>query len=200
MTHPLHRRSLIAGAAAFAGTAALAQEGVVRVTLNTAKGAITLELNAAKAPITTKNFLRYVDAKRFDHATFYRVTHAPNDASYGLIQGGVHGDRAKLFKPIAHESTLVTGLAHKDGTISMARGKPGSAGGEFFICMGDHVAFDAQTSGEGDIGGFAAFGQVVQGMEVCRAIYASPTGNGGPAAMRGQMLSPPVTIVSARRA
>ncbi len=200
MTQHPDRRTLIAGAAALAATAAQAQDGLVRVVLNTTKGKIVLDLNAAKAPITTRNFLHYVDAKHLDHTAFYRVSHAPNDEAYGLIQGGVHGDRALLFKPIAHESTLVTGLAHKDGTISMARGKPGSASGEFFICMGDHPGFDAKPGGEGDDEGFAAFGQVAEGMDVCHAIFAAPTGQGGPPAMRGQMLNPPIPILSARRA
>ena len=174
--------------------------GLVRVVLKTGKGAIGIDLNVGKAPITARNFLHYVDAKRFDHAGFYRVSHAPNDPAYGLVQGGVRGDPARLFKPIAHESTAVTGLTHKDGTISMARGKPGTANAEFFICVGDHPGFDAGGPG-GDADGFAAFGQVAEGMDVVAAIFAippSPTAGAGP--LRGQMLVPPVPILSARRA
>ncbi len=174
--------------------------GLVRVVLKTGKGVIGIDLNVGKAPITARNFLHYVDARRFDHASFYRVSHAPNDPAYGLVQGGVRGDPAKLFKPIAHESTALTGLTHKDGTISMARGKPGTANAEFFICVGDHPGFDAGGPG-GDADGFAAFGLVAEGMDVVAAIFAippSPTAGSGP--LKGQMLVPPVPILSARRA
>ena len=196
------RRDLLAAGLALSAGGAWAQTeaGLVHVVLTTAKGAITLELNTGKAPVTAGNFLRYVTAKRYDHASFYRVSRAPNDANYGLIQGGVKGDPAKLFKPIAHESTLVTGLTHKDGTISMGRGKPGSANAEFFICVGDHPGFDATPDGEGDHGGFAAFGRVIEGMDVVHAIFALPTSpTAGSGALRGQMLSPAVPILTARK-
>jgi peptidyl-prolyl cis-trans isomerase A (cyclophilin A) len=206
MTHPFHRRAVLAGGLALAATQAHAQSnsrvadpGLVRVVLKTAKGAITLDLNAAKAPITTANFLHYVDARRFDHASFYRVSHIPNAPTYGLIQGGVKGDPAKSFKPIAHESTARTGLTHKDGTISMARGKPGTAKGDFFICVGDHPGLDAGGPG-GDADGFAAFGQVADGMDTVAAIFAiPPSPTAGVGALKGQMLVPPVAILSARR-
>ena len=202
MTSELHRRTVLASGLALAASRAHAQPdpGLVRVVLKTGKGVIGIDLNVAKAPITARNFLHYVDAKRFDHASFYRVSHAPNDPAYGLVQGGVKGDPARLFKPIAHESTAVTGLTHKDGTLSMARGRPGTANAEFFICVGDHPGFDAGGPG-GDADGFAAFGQVAEGMEVVAAIFAlptSPTAGSGP--LRGQMLVPPVPILSARRA
>jgi peptidyl-prolyl cis-trans isomerase A (cyclophilin A) len=202
MTSELDRRTVLASGLALAASRAYAQPdpGLVRVVLKTGKGVIGIDLNVGKAPITARNFLRYVDAKRFDHASFYRVSHAPNDPAYGLVQGGVKGDPARLFKPIAHESTAVTGLTHKDGTLSMARGRPGTANAEFFICVGDHPGFDAGGPG-GDADGFAAFGQVAEGMEVVAAIFAlptSPTAGAGP--LRGQMLVPPVPILSARRA
>ncbi|HVY34798.1 MAG TPA: peptidylprolyl isomerase [Caulobacteraceae bacterium] len=201
MTLEIERRTVLTGSLALAATQARAQSdpGLVRVALKTVKGVITLDLNAAKAPITTRNFLRYVDAKRFDHAGFYRVSHAPNDPSYGLVQGGLRGDPAKLFKPIPHESTAITGLSHKDGTISMARGKPGTAAAEFFICVRGHEGLDAGGPG-GDADGFAAFGQVVEGMDVVAAIFAiPPSPTAGVGALRGQMLVPPVTILTARR-
>jgi peptidyl-prolyl cis-trans isomerase A (cyclophilin A) len=200
MTCPVPRRAILAGGLALAGTRAHAQsDGVIRVVLKTAKGAITLDLNAGKAPITTANFLRYVDARRFDHASFYRVQRTLGQAAYGLIQGGIKGDPAKAFKPIAHESTARTGLTHKDGTISMARGKPGTAKGDFFICVGDHPGLDAGGPG-GDADGFAAFGQVSDGMDVVAAIFAiPPSPTAGTGLLKGQMLAPPVAILTARR-
>ena len=107
----------------------------VKVSLQTSEGPIVLELEKERAPITTANFLRYVDQKRLDGTTFYRALNlAPG---YGLIQGGLRNDPRKLFPPIAHEATTKTGLSHGDGTISMARNTPGSATADFFIVLGE---------------------------------------------------------------
>jgi peptidyl-prolyl cis-trans isomerase A (cyclophilin A) len=197
----IQRRAILAGAA-LAACAAHAEgpPGLARVVLRTAKGAITLDLDVGRAPITARNFLRYVDMRLWDRTSFYRASHAPDTLAYGLIQAGLRGAPAKVLKPIAHESTATTGLTHKDGTISMARGKPGTAAADFFICIGDHPGFDAGPDAPGDKQGFAAFGQVVDGMDVVRDILASPTSTrAGAGAMRGEMLSPPIVILSARR-
>jgi peptidyl-prolyl cis-trans isomerase A (cyclophilin A) len=175
--------------------------GAVRVNLQTAQGLIVLDLYADKAPITAANFLRYVDQKRFDGITFYRASKAPGAPQFGVIQGGVQNDPARVLKPIAHESTVKTGLKHVDGTISMGRHAPGTATSDFFICIGESSYLDANPSSPGDNQGFAAFGQVVQGMEVVKAILALPVDPvGGPPGMKGEMLKPPVRIVAARRA
>lgn len=177
-----------------------ADSAPTRVTLTTALGVITLDLAVDKAPITVANFLRYVDAKRFDGAAFYRAVHAGSGTTNGLVQGGLRNDPAKVFPPIAHESTTTTGLHHVDGTISMARYDPGSAQAEFFVCVGDQLYLDADPTQPGDNLGFAAFGHVTSGMDVARAILAAPTSpTEGEGVMRGQMLSPIVGIVSARR-
>jgi len=184
-----------------AATGANAQTGLVRVAIKTAKGVITVDLEAAKAPITTKNFLHYVDAKRLDGSDFYRVSHAPNATDHGLIEGGLRGAPSKIFKPIPHESTAQTGLTHKDGTISMARRSPGTATADFFIVVGDQMGFDADPTSDGDKNGFAAFGQVVEGgMDTVHAIFNEPVSPTlGVGAMRGEMLKVPVKILSARR-
>lgn len=177
-----------------------ADTSAVRVTLMTGLGAITLDLAADKAPLTVANFLRYVDAKRFDNTAFYRAVHAGLGSSTGLVQGGLRNDPARVYPPIAHESTTTTGLHHVDGTISMARYAPGSAASEFFICVGDQPYLDADPGQPGDNLGFAAFGRVAEGMDVARAILAAPTSpTEGEGVMKGQMLSPVVPIVSARR-
>ncbi len=173
----------------------------VRVALTTGLGVITLDLAADKAPITVANFLHYVDAKRFDGAAFYRAVHAGSGTATGLVQGGLRNDPTKTFPPIAHESTTTTGLHHVDGAISMARYDPGSAQAEFFICVGNQLYLDADPTQPGDNLGFAAFGRVSSGMDVARAILAAPTSpTEGEGVMKGQMLSPVVAIVSARRA
>jgi peptidyl-prolyl cis-trans isomerase A (cyclophilin A) len=205
MTDLPHRRAILAGGLAMASAGpALAQTSpdpaLVRVALKTTKGVITLDLNAGKAPITTRNFLHYVDLKLYDRSSFYRVSHVPNQLEHGLLEGGLQGDRTKVLKPIAHESTLVTGLTHKDGTISMARLAPGTARADFFIIVGDQPSFDADPKADGDKDGFAAFGQVVDGMDVVQAIFHQPVSpTAGTGVMRGEMLGPPVTILTARR-
>jgi peptidyl-prolyl cis-trans isomerase A (cyclophilin A) len=170
----------------------------VRVALNSSEGAIVIELGAKRAPITTANFLRYVDQKRFDGMSIYRATRvAPG---FGLIQGGVRNDPKRALPPIAHEPTSQTGLSHKDGTISMARNAPGTASGDFFITIGDIPSMDADPSQPGGNLGFAAFGHVVEGMEIVRRILEAPTSpTEGEGAMKGQIHAPPVRILTARR-
>lgn len=170
----------------------------VRVTLTTSEGPIVLELEKERAPITTANFLRYVDQKRFDGIAFYRAMNL--GPGYGLIQAGVQNDPKKLLKSIAHEPTTKTGLKHVDGTVSMARGAPGTANADFFITLGELASLDADPAKPGDNLGFAAFGRVVEGMDVVKKIMAAPTSpTKGEGVMRGQMIAAPVKILTARR-
>ena len=199
----LARRSLLAGLGVLAARPVMAQSTPdrPRVELRTGQGVIVLELRADKAPVTTANFLHYVDSRRFDGATFYRATRTPGFEGQGLIEGGLQNARGKLFPPIAHESTTMTGLQHLDGTISMARYAPGTATADFFICSGPAASLDAQPNAPGDNTGFAAFGSVVKGMDVVHAILALPTpGVARNPVMKGQILDPPVPILAARRA
>ncbi len=161
---------------------------------------ITLELYPDKAPITVANFLHYVDTHRFDGSSFYRANRPAGVTDYGLLQGGLQNDPKKLFKPIAHEPTSKTGILHKDGVISMGRRAPGTATADFFICVGDQSYLDADPKAEGDNKGFAAFGKVVDGMDVVKTIIGeavSPTKGEG--VMKGTMLKKPVPIVKVRR-
>ncbi len=188
------------GGAAVAQTGdapAPAQAATVRVSLETSEGSIVLELDKERAPVTTANFLRYVDQKRLDGAGFYRAMKvAPG---VGLIQGGTQNDPRRMLPPIAHEPTTRTGLSHTDGAISMARYAPGTAGGDFFIIVGGIPGLDAQPAQSGDNAGFAAFGHVVEGMEVVRRILDAPISpTKGEGVMKGQMIAAPVRIVAAR--
>ncbi|MGH7023012.1 MAG: peptidylprolyl isomerase [Caulobacteraceae bacterium] len=179
---------------------ALADAPLPRVTLTTALGAIELELAADKAPITAANFLAYVDQKRLDGASFYRAMKLAADPLNGLIQGGLQGDPAKVLPPIAHEPTTKTGILHKDGVISLARYAPGTATCDFFICVGDQPSLNADPSQSGDNQGFAAFGHVTHGMEVVKKILLSPVSpTAGEGVMKGEMLDPPIAILTARR-
>jgi peptidyl-prolyl cis-trans isomerase A (cyclophilin A) len=185
---------------AISASAPAPQDTLVQVRMETSEGPIVLSLDSGHAPITTANFLRYVDQKRLDGTSFYRALKVPGWPDLGFIQGGTRNDPKRVLPPIAHESTIMTGLTHQVGTISMARYAPGSANGDFFITLGQMPSMDSQASGEGDIAGFAAFGSVVEGMDVVHKILAAPTSpTEGEGVMKGQMLSPVVKILSVRR-
>lgn len=173
----------------------------VHVTLQTSQGAIVVQLEKERAPITTANFLRYVDQKRFDGISFYRAVRLEGAPEMGMIQAGIRNDPKRLLPQIAHEPTTKTGLSHVDGAISMARFTPGTAQSDFFITVGALTPLDANPKQPGDNQGFAVFGRVVEGMDVVRRILAAPTSpTAGEGAMKGQMISAPVRILSARRA
>ena len=195
------RRSVIASGVALVGGATFGQTPAnPKVLITTGQGAIVVEIAQDRAPITAANFLRYVDTGRYDGATIYRATRAGGSGPIGLIEGGLQNDPNKLLPPIAHESTTMTGLHHLDGTISMARYGPGTATADFFICVGPASYLDADPNASGDNQGFAAFGAVVQGMDVVRAILAMPTnGVARNPVMQGQILDPPVPIASMKR-
>lgn len=203
----LLRRTLLALAAALAATgtlatSALAQTAYPRVVITTTEGAMTIELYPDKAPITVANFLKYVDRKLYDGATFYRASKPKGQVAndYGTIQGGLQNNPKKVLPPIAHESTLKTGLKHIDGTISMGRHAPGTAQADWFICIGDMPYLDADPKDPSNPG-FAAFGRMVEGKPVAEAILGLPTDpNAGVGAMKGEMLAKPVKIISIRRA
>jgi peptidyl-prolyl cis-trans isomerase A (cyclophilin A) len=182
--------SLLLAAPLSAQTAAPAPaEDVVKVALDTSAGRIVLALDRARAPVTTKNFLRYVDAGRFNGESFYRAMKFPDGG--GIIQGGITSDARKLYTAIEHEPVSKTGIKHVAGTVSMAAFSPGTAKADFFILTSDIPSFDAS---------FAAFGRVVEGMDVVKAIQASPTSpTKGEGVMKGQMLDPAVKIVKAGR-
>jgi len=197
----LRRRDLLALAAALAASPAFAQsEGFATtpVALTTPLGRIVIALETQRAPITSANFLRYVDQKLYNGASFYRASRPPNATSdsYGLVQGGLRNLPERLLPPIAHESTKQTGLRHLNGTISMGRNAPGTAQADWFICLGDQRYLDADDQQPG----FAAFGQVTEGLEIVKQILVMPTDpNAGTGSMKGEILRDPVAITTARR-
>lgn len=168
------------------------------VDIETPLGTISVEIDAKHAPGTAANFLGYVDNGEYDGSRFYRTVtpdNQPNDAiRIAVIQGGMASldDYPRRDAPsVDLERTSVTGLRHLDGTISMARMTPDSANSEFFICVGDQPDLDFGGMRNPDGQGFAAFGQVVDGMDVVHAINTSP--------YEGQHLTPPISIVSIKR-
>ncbi|MFC3173245.1 peptidylprolyl isomerase [Novosphingobium bradum] len=176
----------------------------VRVIMVTELGPIELALDHGHAPVTVENFMRYVDGRRFDGMTFYRAMRlAWGDQPNGLVQTGLRGNPAKVFKPIAHEPTSQTGIRHKAGTLSMARWAPGTATADFSILLSDLGGLDAnpEAADAEARAGYAAFGRVVSGMDVVRRIWDSPLSpTAGEGALKGQMLEPPVKVLTVRRA
>jgi peptidyl-prolyl cis-trans isomerase A (cyclophilin A) len=173
----------------------------VYVALTMPQGVVTLALDKTHAPLTTANFLKYVDAKKLDGAVFYRAMHLAFDTNQGLLQGGVRNP-VNLLPPVAHEPTSKTGLSHVAGTVSMARFAPGTARADFLILLSDMHSLDADAGNQGqDPGaGFAAFGHVASGMEVVKAIWNQPrSATKGDGVMKGEILENDVRIVTARR-
>ena len=174
----------------------------VQLTMQTSMGPVELELYPENAPLTVANFLRLVDGKHLDGATFYRTVSPENDNGeppIAVIQGGI-GDAESPFPPIAHESTEQTGLPHLDGSLSMARAAVGTASTEFFICIGDQPALDFGATRNADGQGFAVFGRVVDGMDVVRAIHQAPAD--APTEFEyfeNQLYNEPILIESIRR-
>ena len=182
--------ALALAAPALPQPAAAPAEELVKVRLDTDLGPIIIALDRGRAPLTSANFLAYVDAHALDGEGFYRAM--PYGAG-GLIQGGITSDARKLRPPVAFESTAKTGLSNTAGTIAMAATAPGKAQSDFFIMTTDIAAFDGDQ-------GFAAFGRVVEGMEVVNKILAAPVSpTAGLGAMKGQMLEPKIAIRKAER-
>ncbi|HEX4589154.1 MAG TPA: peptidylprolyl isomerase, partial [Gemmataceae bacterium] len=166
----------------------------VRILIKTDEGDIEAELYPNKAPATVANFLRYVDNHRYDGGRFHRTVTPSNQpdstVKIEVIQAGPDPAK-KEFPPIKLERTRDTKLAHKDGTLSMARDGPDTATGDFFICIGDQPELDFGGKRNSDGQGFAAFGRVLKGMDVVRAIQKCPAD--------GQTLKPAVKILTSKR-
>ncbi|MFO7982524.1 MAG: peptidylprolyl isomerase [Desulfuromonadales bacterium] len=144
------------------------------VLLETSKGNITVELNAEQAPITVRNFLDYVGENFYDGTIFHRVIEG------FMIQGGGFDEKMsqkKTKKPIKNEAD--NGLANKRGTLTMARTQVvDSATSQFFINLVDNAFLDHQNKTPQGYG-YAAFGKVIEGMDVVDAIARVSTGNQG---------------------
>ncbi len=179
---------------------ALRQDAVVL--FETEKGTIEMEIDSAHAPVSAANFLKYVDAGFFEGGTVNRSVRPDNtlrhDVEIQVIQFQIDPARQRQqFPPIPLERTSATGLKHVDGTLSMARNGPDTATASFSIVIGDQPEMDFGGRRNPDGQGFAAFGRVVRGMDVVRAIQASPTGPRGPYGT--ESLEPPIRVLKAYR-
>jgi peptidyl-prolyl cis-trans isomerase A (cyclophilin A) len=168
-----------------------------RVVVQTDLGDIEIEVDTARAPGTAANFLKYVDAHHYDGGTWHRTVKMDNQpdtqVKIQVIQAGVNPDKAKdRFPPVPLERTNKSGILHKDGAVSMARGAADSATSDFFICINDQPSLDFGGMRNADGQGFAAFGRVVRGMDVVRKIQRAPNTD-------AQKLTPPVRIIAVTR-
>jgi|SRR6185295_15021413 len=172
--------------------AGVAAQALPRVVIQTGLGTIEVEIDTIRAPITSANFLRYVDLGFYRFGRFHRTVREDNQpdskVKIAVIQAGLDSFRVKDFPPIKLERTSLTKLMHKDGTISMARDGPDTATSDFFICVGDQPALDYGGKRNPDGQGFAAFGRVVLGMDVVKRIQMSPAVK--------QRLEPPIRIIN----
>jgi len=169
---PVAALALVLGAAA-APTAAGAQEAApaptaTRVRMETTLGAFTIELETARAPLTSANFLEYVRAGFYDGVIFHRVI------NNFVAQAG--GWDAKLQPktpraPVVNESG--NGLSNRRGTVGLARTEnPHSGNAQFYLNLGDNEDLDPSPLRWG----YAVFGRVVEGLEVVDRIGHVPTG------------------------
>lgn len=168
----------------------------VRVLMQTELGDIEIEVDVARAPISGANFLKYVDAGKYNGGRFHRTVRPDNQTDkpvpIAVIQGASAANGPDdLYPPVPLERTRDTGIQHKDGTLSLARAGVDTATDHFFICIGDQPALDYGGKRNPDGQGFAAFGRVVSGMDVVRKIQAAPA--------KGETLTPVVGILRARR-
>ena len=173
----------------------------VVVVFETSAGNFEVAVDATRAPVTAANFLKYVDAGGYNAGFFHRTvrpeTESRTDYPIQVIQASAAKGFAG-FGTIPLERTNVTGIKHVAGTLSMARGSADSATSDFFVCITDTPELDFGGRRNADGQGFAAFGQVISGMDVLRKIQQSPTKTGADG-KPSQALEPPITILKAYR-
>jgi cyclophilin family peptidyl-prolyl cis-trans isomerase len=161
---------------------------IVKITLETSKGTIELELDAEKAPISTQNFVSYAKKGHYDGTIFHRVIPG------FMIQGGgfdAEMNQKAVDAPIKNESK--NGLKNARGTIAMARTNvPDSATSQFFINVKDNANLDYPSF---DGFGYAVFGKVTAGLDIVDAIVGVPTTSKGP---HQNVPSEPILIKSAK--
>jgi cyclophilin family peptidyl-prolyl cis-trans isomerase len=158
------------------------------IRFETSLGDFTVELFETEAPISSQNFLDYVDAGHFDDTVFHRVI-----PGFVIQGGGMTADmkQKSTRSPIKNEAE--NGLKNRRGTLSMARtNDPHSATSQFFVNLVDNAFLDPGRGGAG----YAVFGHVTEGMSVVDAIAKVKTGRKG---MHDDVPVEPVVVKSAKR-
>ena len=155
----------------FCLTAPAAAADKPQVIMETSKGTVVIELNAQKAPITTANFLSYVQSGFYDNTIFHRVIRG-----FMIQGGGLTADMEKKPNQPPIQNEADNGLKNIAGTIAMARtGDPHSATSQFFINLKDNPFLDYRAKTPSGWG-YCVFGRVIKGMDVVHAIENVPTG------------------------
>ena len=172
----------------------MSQDIIVR--MDTELGSMDFLLHSKKAPLTSENFLNYLDADLFDDCSFFRIVtkahpQAEDPVKIETAQGGLNIDSDRLLDSVAHEPSCDTGLNHRRGSLSLARYEVGSGNGSFFVCFRDEPALDHGGARQPDGQGFAVFGDLVQGEDVLDRLYQR--------AEEGEYLQRPVKISSVCR-
>jgi peptidyl-prolyl cis-trans isomerase A (cyclophilin A) len=170
-------------------------QGKATVRFQTTLGRIDIQIDLRRAPRTACNFLKNAARTIYDGGNFGRTVRPDNQRGnsvpISVIQAYPNPSRAPdAVGPIALERTKGTGMQHRNGTVSMARGSADDAVSEFFICVGSQPELDYGGHRNPDGQGFAAFGRVVRGMGVVRRILMSRA--------VGEKLNPPILIESAK--
>ena len=160
-----------------------------RVLLSTSLGDITVELDTAKAPVTSENFLAYVASGHYDGTIFHRVI-----PDFMIQGGGFAADMRQKSTSAAISNEADNGLKNARGTLAMARtNDPHSATSQFFINLKNNAFLD-HTAKTSPGWGYTVFARVVDGMEVVDAIAQVPTGKSGP---HSDVPTEPVVITKA---
>ena len=163
-----------------------------KVTMETSKGTIIIELDTEKAPGTVENFLAYVDEKFFDGTVYHRVI-----PDFMIQGGGFTADMQQKETRGNIRNEAANGLSNARGTLAMARTPdPHSASSQFFINLKSNDFLDFRGENPDEFG-YCVFGRIVDGMDVVDEIAAVPTGNKGP---HGDVPLEPVIITSVKRA
>ena len=173
----------------------------VIVVFETTVGTFEVAVDVARAPVTAANFLKYVDDAAYDAGYFHRAVRPDTEINAETPIQVVQASRArgsKSYPAIPLERTGVTGLKHLAGTLSMARAGVDTANSDFFVCVTDTPSLDFGGARNADGQGFAAFGQLVSGMDVIKKIQASPTQPNATGRAK-QNLQPRIAILKAYR-
>ena len=178
------------------------------VILSTVLGDVEITLETERAPLSSANFLQYVERGFYNGASFYRaVDYVEASERRALVQGGVidledpAASQDRMLPPVEHEGPGQTGLKNVRGSVVLARLEPGTAQSEFFINLEDAPRYDDMAEPEPPLDGlgYAVFGHVTAGMEVLETIVKQdrrPTPE--IPVMDGQILAEPVIIEQAK--
>jgi peptidyl-prolyl cis-trans isomerase B (cyclophilin B) len=149
------------------------KETKTMILMKTNKGNIKIELDAAKAPKTVANFLKYVESGHYTDTIFHRVI-----SNFMIQGGGMTANMAQKKAPYTVENEANNGLKNVRGSLAMARtSDPHSAGAQFFINVVDNGFLDFKSPTQQGWG-YCVFGKVIEGMDVVDAIRAVPTAPG----------------------